>query len=256
LDEEELMTTSMVRQPDTTGAREVPQVLWQRHLPRTRVGAPALTQDEIAAAAIDIADRQGLPAVSVKRVAAKVGVPASRLERYLTSREDLFDLMLDAAYGDIELPEPDFEDGWQSELRALAYAVRDTASRHEWMALLIGNRAPCGPHGLRFTERLLSSAMPIGLEPVDMAHATNAILALVVGSVRLASPAQDDAHDRDRHNNIARYLTAAAADPSYPTLGLVLTSTASVTGADAFETGLNFLLAGIAASCDRSMSQD
>jgi AcrR family transcriptional regulator len=223
--------------------------LWQRHLPRTKVGAPALTQEQIAAAAIDIADRQGLTAVSVKRVAAKVGVPASRLERYLTSREDLFDLMLDAAYGDVELPEPGFAESWQSELRALAYAVRDTASRHEWMALLVGNRAPCGPHGLRFTERLLASALPTGLGPVELTHATNAVLAFVVGSVRLAAPAPDDVHDPHRHNNIARYLTAAASDPSFPTLGLILTSTAGVTSADAFETGLNFLLAGIAASC-------
>ena len=242
------MTTSMVRQPEASGAREVPQVLWQRHLPRTRVGAPALTQEQIAAAAIDIADRQGLTAVSVKRVAAKVGVPASRLERYLTSREDLFDLMLDAAYADIELPADGSAEDWQAELRALAYAVRDAASRHEWMALLIGNRAPCGPHGLRFTERLLSSTLPSGLGPVGITHATNAVLAFVVGSVRMATPTPDDSHDAGRHNNIARYLAEAAADPSYPTLGLVLSSTAAVTGADAFEAGLDLLLAGIAAS--------
>ncbi len=244
------MTTSTVRQPAATSVREVPQVLWQRHLPRTKVGAPALTSAQIAAAAIDIADRQGLEAVSVKRVAAKVGLPAARLERYLTSREDLFDLMLDAAYGEVELPPANFSDGWRSELRALAYAVRDTASRHEWVALLIGNRAPCGPNGLQFTERLLASAVPTGLDPVKLAHATNAVLAFVVGSVRLETHTVEDAHEPDRHNNIARYLSKAAADPLYPTLGTVLNSTATVTGADAFDIGLDFLLAGIAASCN------
>jgi AcrR family transcriptional regulator len=244
------VTTSTVRQPAAKSedrAREVPQVLWQRHLPRTRVGSPSLTPEQIASAALDIADRQGLPAVSVKRVAAKVGVPATRLERYLTSREDLFDLMLDAAYGEIELPKPS-KAGWQSDLRKLAYSVRATAARHEWMALLIGNRAPCGPHGLRFTEHLLATAAPAGLDPVRMAHATNALLAFVVGSVRLETHSPEDVVEPGRHNRIAVYLTETVVD--YPTLGLVLNSTAAVTGADAFEVGLDFVLAGIAASCN------
>jgi len=244
--------TAVVRQPAAKGearAREVPQVLWQRHLPRTRAGSPSLTPEEVAAAAMDIADRQGLQAVSVKRVAAKVGVPATRLERYLTSRQDLFDLMLDAAYADVELPESNADAGWQAELKSMAYAIRATAAKHEWMALLIGNRAPYGPHGLRFTERLLASAVPSGLDPLALTHATNALLAYVVGSVRLASYSPEDAHDPARHNMIALYLQQEASQDSYPTLGKVLDATATVTGADAFETGLNFLLAGVAANC-------
>jgi len=243
--------TAVVRQPAAKGetrAREAPQVLWQRHLPRTRAGAPALTPEEIAAAAMDIADRQGLPAVSVKRVAAKVGVPAARLERYLTSREDLFDLMLDAAYSHVEYPESNPSAGWPAELKAMAYAIRAATAKHEWMALLIGNRAPCGPHGLRFTERLLASAVPSGLDPVALTHATNAVLAYVVGSVRLTSSSTEDAQDQSRRALIAQYLQQQAAAGSYPTLGLVLAATATVTGADAFETGLDLLLAGIAAT--------
>lgn len=196
---------------------------------------------------MDIADRQGLPAVSVKRVAAKVGVPASRLERYLTSREDLFDLMLDAAYAEIELPPPSGE-GWRTDLRNLANSIRATAVHHEWMALLIGNRAPCGPGGLRFTEYLLASAVPAGLDPIQMTHATNALLAFVVGSVRLETHAPDDVVEPGRHNRIAVYLAEKAVDPRYPTLGLVLSSTAEVTGSDAFDTGLDFVLAGIEAT--------
>src|SRR4029079_12687901 len=71
-------------------------VIWMRP-ENAATGRPAgHSRDEITAAAVAIADREGLDAVSMRRVAARLGTGAASLYRYLESREDLLDLMVDA----------------------------------------------------------------------------------------------------------------------------------------------------------------
>src|SRR5579859_3023932 len=97
-------------------AEQPGQAIWLRpeHSP---VGRPAQrSRAEITAAAIAIADREGLDAVSMRRVAAELGTGAASLYRYVDTRDDLVDLMTDAVGGEYLLPEPSGD--WLADLVA------------------------------------------------------------------------------------------------------------------------------------------
>jgi AcrR family transcriptional regulator len=218
--------------------------LWERELPASRNRSTRLTPGEVAQAAFQIAESESLWGTSVKRVANRLGVPALRLEHYLASREDLFDLMLDQALAEIELPDQDAQRGWRPQLRELAEATYALASRHPWLVELIA-RPPSGPHGLRFLERALACFDGSALDVRSAALAFNAVLAFVCGSVRVetrSSAARRGGAGRDE----ADYLNDAVAGPDYPRLAALFDDVTDVTLERSFTQGLDYLLDGIA----------
>jgi AcrR family transcriptional regulator len=223
-------------------------LIWERAEPVPRGPMAAPDRGHITQAAFEIADREGLHAVSVKRVASKLRVPSVRIEGYVTSRDDLLDLMLDAAFGEIE-PAEDGED-WRSSLRAVAYATQATAQRHPWLRTLAGTRTPCGPNGLRHSERALAAIDGLGLDAATMTQAVNAVLAYVYGFVQLEllepSRKLDEDGELKRRNHTASYLMQQVSTGDYPTLARVFSDASNLTATDAFETGLNYVLDGIA----------
>src|SRR5882724_5774957 len=82
---------------------ERPPVIWTRLAPTARGRRPGLTHTRIAQAAIAIADAEGLEAVSMRRVAAALGVGAMSLYRYVASRDDVVVLMVDEAVGELSV---------------------------------------------------------------------------------------------------------------------------------------------------------
>ena len=115
-----------------------------------------LHYDAIVEAALKLADRSGLEAVSMRNVAAALDAGTMSLYRYVTGKEDLLDLILDAAYGEIPLPESS-RLGWQERLRRVALASRRVLKVHPWLASLISRRPTLGPNYLRWFECLLRS---------------------------------------------------------------------------------------------------
>ncbi|MDT4893411.1 MAG: hypothetical protein QOE97_2446 [Pseudonocardiales bacterium] len=228
-------------------------LVWQRPIPSGRPGAAALSPEEVAAEGVALADREGLHTVSVKRVASKLNVPLTRVEGYLRSREDLLDLMLDAALGEIELPPRDPSVDWRADLSAIAHATQAAALRHPWLRSLAGTRIPCGPAGLRHTERVLEAVDGMGLDPATATHSVNTVLAFVYGFVQLemgVSGRKDDA-SIERRTATAHYLMDAIAGGEYPALARVF-SDASISTDDAFEKGLGYVLDGVGLQIERA----
>jgi AcrR family transcriptional regulator len=225
-------------------------LVWERPEPAGRAGAPPLAADAVAAVAMGIADREGLHAVSVKRVASRLGFPAARLEEYLPSRDDLLDLMLDAAFGEIAVPDRADSAGWREDLEAIARATQVVAIRHPWLRVLAGTRTPCGPNGLRNSERVLAAMDGLELDAATKTNAANTVLAFVYGFVQLEMAhtnrkGDDDAADLARRTHTAAYLGEQIGTGNYPRLAQVFTD-ADLTAEDAFGTGLGYVLDGVA----------
>ncbi|MFF5083911.1 TetR/AcrR family transcriptional regulator [Actinoplanes sp. NPDC000266] len=128
--------------------------VWLRER-RTGVGRPAeRSRAEVTAAAIALADREGLAAVSMRRVAAELGTGAASLYRYVDSRDDLLDLMTDEVAAGYELPEPGGP--WLPGLLEVARQARELMLRHRWLPELVLTRAPLGPHGAGLLEHVLA----------------------------------------------------------------------------------------------------
>lgn len=135
--------------------------LWRRP-ERSGVGPkPEHSRTGIAAAAIDIADRDGLAAVSIRRVAAGVGAGAASLYRYLKSHDELIELIVDTVGGEYDLDSSGAPPAVQ--LLNLARQGRDIMHRHPWLAPLLLTRPSLGPNGLGYLEHALSA-----LRTVDM----------------------------------------------------------------------------------------
>jgi AcrR family transcriptional regulator len=129
------------------------EVIWMR-AERAAVGRPAQhSRAEITAVALALADREGLDAVSMRRVAAELGTGAASLYRYLEHRDDLLDLMTDAAGAEYALAPPSGD--WLADLVALGEQGRAIMRRHPWLPPLVLTRPVVGPAGLALLQHAL-----------------------------------------------------------------------------------------------------
>ena len=212
-------------------------LVWERPVPERRRAVP-LDRDRIVAAATALADAEGLEAVTLRRVAADLGVLPMRLYTYLETKDDLLDLMADTAYQAIRLPAPRM--AWRPALRQIARGLRNTARVHPWLIPLLGGRPPYGPNGLRLVERVWSALYDLAPDPATAAATCAAFIGYVTGAL-----AQEEGEqDRD---DVARYLATAVGQGPFPTLARAF---AALSPVDTFESGLDVVLDGITARFD------
>ena len=137
--------------------------IWLRPQPGERQGR--LTRETISAAALSIADSEGFEAVSMRRIAARLGASTMSLYYYVRTKADLVALMDDALLGEILVPEGQLPRGWREAISAIARRTRDVFTRHPW-ALLSMQGAPPGPNAMRHFEQSLEALenAPMSLE--------------------------------------------------------------------------------------------
>ncbi|MEV4199854.1 TetR/AcrR family transcriptional regulator [Micromonospora globbae] len=208
--------------------------VWQRPVRGSRGPAPAHSRDDIVAAAIAIADADGLAAVSMRAVAARLETGAASLYRYLSSRDDLLDLMADRVAAELRpYPEPDGH--WLDTLLRMARAQRALHERHPWLSELIQRASAIGPETLAFFDACLGVMAPLPAPPTAKFEA----IAMMNGIAVL----------------FARQRTAGGASPfagldltPYPHLVAALTQPpAAPPATDLFDRALGGLLRGLLA---------
>ncbi|TDB81131.1 TetR/AcrR family transcriptional regulator [Micromonospora sp. KC721] len=126
----------------------------------------SLTLDQVVAAAIRVAEADGLAGVSMSRVAGELGVATMSLYRYVPAKTDLVDLMTDAAYGDPPPPR-DPDEGWRSALTRWAEGNVAAIRRHPWLRHVPVSGPPIRPNQVRWMERGLDSLRGTGLLPSE-----------------------------------------------------------------------------------------
>jgi AcrR family transcriptional regulator len=227
----------MGEQPD--GLR---RLVWERPEPAPRSTPAALSRARIVASAIGLADAEGLAAVSLRRVAADLGAGPMRIYRYVESKAELLDLMVDAAYGEVDVGPPAGD--WRAGLRAIAGSLQAVAVRHPWLAGLLGSHAPYGPNGLRLTEHALATFDGLRLDAATVTSAVSTVISYVIGFVQLELlPAQ--AGPAPEPDEVAGYLDRLARSGSFPTLTRVFTDLGRPDVQESFSTGLEYVLDGI-----------
>jgi AcrR family transcriptional regulator len=199
-----------------TAQEPVPSI-WLRP-ERAQAGRPAQhTRAGITAVAVDIADREGLDAVSMRRVAAELGTGAASLYRYVRTREDLLDLMTDATGAEYEFAEPAGE--WLAELVAVGEQSRAILRRHPWLPGLAITRPVIGPNGLRLVERFLS-ILDGHPAPLDTKMEAFALL----NGITATSVLYEQAGGPDLQARNVGYLRHALASGDHPRLAALMTA--------------------------------
>jgi AcrR family transcriptional regulator len=191
---------TLVRHPPTARpARRQPSPAPRRPtgLPARRqpppAGAEELSVGRIVRAGIALADAEGLPAVSMRRVAAALGVATMSLYRHVPQKEELVLLMADAAFG--EQPPPARRVGdWRAQLEREARVQWAGYQRHRWLAQVISlTRPQVLPNGIAHTEWTLGAFDGLGLDPATALHATVTLFGYVRGiALNLETQARDE----------------------------------------------------------------
>lgn len=134
-------------------------VSWNRPERAAKGPSPSRTRAEITSAAVAIADAEGIEALSMRRVAKELGTGTASLHRYLASKDDLLDLMLDAVAAEGGGP-PAPSGDWRSDLRGLAHRSQAAFPRHPWMTSLAAGRPSLGPNIPRSIEHHSPPSVP------------------------------------------------------------------------------------------------
>lgn len=225
--------------------------VWDRPEPPTR--PVPLDRERIVAAAVALADEGGLEAVSVRKVAARLNAGPMRLYGFISTKEELFDLMVDEVQGEI-LPEEHPGD-WREALRALAHRTRQAALRHEWLADLLGGRPSLGPNGLALTEATLTSLD--GLADVDtVMRAVETVSAYWTGAIRrevanLRAERATGLSKSDWQRAHGPRVTRMLATGRFPSLAKAVHDGTDVDAETSFATGLEWVLDAVAARLTR-----
>jgi AcrR family transcriptional regulator len=227
-------------------------VVWNRPERAGKGPAPSRTRAEITAAAIAIADAEGIEALSMRRVAKELGTGTASLYRYLASKDDLLDLMLDAVAAEDGGPPAPTGD-WRGDLRTLAYRSRATIHRHPWMTSLAAGRPSLGPNSLDATEHALAALDPLGFDIDVMITVVDTLQAFVRGYA-IGELAQQEAVRRSGVGNQewmdahAPYLDKVVKAGRHPLLARVIRDAELPHAPDSaergFQLGLERLLDG------------
>ncbi|WP_318207805.1 MULTISPECIES: TetR/AcrR family transcriptional regulator C-terminal domain-containing protein [unclassified Streptomyces] len=252
-----LRQEGLVRAEPGVGTVVVPAAKGARAAGGDRAATP-LARAEIVAAALALADAEGLNALTMRRVAAMLGVSTMALYRHVPGKPELIRLMTDAVCGEVPLgPVPAH---WRTGLEQGARWLRDVYARHPWLAHAMASftRPVATPNAMAYTEWILRVLRGTPLTPIQKLHTHLTVFAYVQGlsmADDLEEQARQDSGISDSEwmeQNEPRF-DAIQSGGSYPELASV--TSGGGFGLDLrtlFEFGLGRTLDGIASLIDET----
>jgi len=213
---------------------------------RRRGRKPRFSREQLASAALELVDRDGLEALSMQRLAEIVGMGTMTVYGYFRSKDELLQAIVDAAVQPAELPGA--EGSWQEQMRAVVGAAHRTLTRHPALVQIRFREPILRPDALRFGERIIGILREAGFEAAEAASAFRLIFTYMFGFAGL-SPAGNTARAR---NEAATAATALRPD-KFPNLTATASEwTHAMGGTDQFHYGLDRILDGLQARLERA----
>lgn len=228
--------------------------IWAVAAPGSR--KPRFTRDQIAQAALAIADAEGLEALSMRRVAEALGAGTMTLYYYVRTKEDLLALVEDALMGEIADACESLPKAWRPALSKVAAATRATCVRHAWaLRSLTGVRL--GPNGLRHIEQSLQAVASLDLPIGQKLEILSIIDDYVFGHCTSLLRRRDQMRfDRKAANALSETMNRYLDEGDYPQLRKMIgdddpvdafvKNAGFMTDDYRFDIGLNALLYGLA----------
>jgi AcrR family transcriptional regulator len=131
-------------------------------------------------AALELADAGGFHSLSMRKVAAKLGVEAMSLYNHVANKEDIVDGLVDIVFSEIEVPEPGSAD-WKPAMRGRAISVRAALNRHRWAVGLMEGRMHPGPANVHNHNAVMGCLREGGFAFRDAVHAYSVMDAYIYG---------------------------------------------------------------------------
>ncbi|WP_436500402.1 TetR/AcrR family transcriptional regulator [Actinokineospora sp. HUAS TT18] len=231
------------------------ELLWDYADKPGRGRKPGLTLDRIVAAAVAVADADGLEAVSMRRIASDLDVGAMSLYRYIPGKAELLDLMLDQVCAVVPPAEPPSD--WRAAVELIARGSMDMYLAHPWMLQVDQARPVLGPNALAGLDLALSWLADVPLSDQQKICLLVTVDGFVSSTARTTVNAQraferTGVTDEEFWTAQSPILEKAMATGTYPMMAGLADNAFSPEGIDLFDFGLGLLLDGLAAFLSRS----
>jgi AcrR family transcriptional regulator len=202
-----------------------------------------LTRDRVVAAGIELADRDGIESISMRKLAQELGVEAMSLYTHVRNKDDLLDGMVDAVIG--KIPTSTGGAHWRTSLRQMALAARGIMLTHPWAPRPIESRTTPGPAAMRYINTVLGVLREGGFTVAQTHHALHILGSRLLG---FAQELFDDSADIDPETAAALAGELGATLPYIVEMALAVTHQGTLGSCDddaEFEFALDFILDGL-----------
>ncbi len=237
------------------------KLLWPGEQPPARGPKPTLSAGEIVLTGIEIADRDGLAALSMRGVAEALGFSVMSLYRHVPGKEELVEVMLDTALG--EPPAVDRQTSWRAQLTRWARGSAEVYHHHPWLLEAVVSRAPIGPNRLRWFDAGLQAVSGLGLSARDTVATVLLVNSYVRGAAQVSvgltrASARSGMTPAEWGAVYMRILDQVVTAERYPALASIAAAGGlgrSDAAAEHFEFGLVRVLDGIEARAPRGRAR-
>jgi AcrR family transcriptional regulator len=209
---------------------------------RATEGRPTLTRDRVLRAAVEMADVDGIAALSMRRLGRALGVEAMSLYNHVANKEELLDGIVDIALAEVELPRPG--EPWKPAMRHRAVSAREMLGRHPWAAGLFESRLTLSATRLGYGEAVIGCLREAGFSVGEAIQAFGLLDSYIYGfaiqerNLPVTGPGAEHAADA--------FAEALPAD-AYPHLAETARAyaTSGFDFGDQFAVGLELILDGL-----------
>lgn len=220
----------------------------ERRIGRPRAGEAKLTRERILRAALELVDREGMDALSMRRLATTLGVDPMAIYHHLDGKEAVVAGMVELAFGELPVPAADMGD-WRARVRAVAQAYLGLALSHPNLIFhLVTSAGWAAQAALALNEALYGALEAAGLPPRQLLAAADLIVDYIHGYALGAASGQTSPPD-GRGALLA--LLDAQGSAAYPALRRVLRAPELDEPAGNFLDGIELIIAGIEAAGER-----
>ena len=212
-----------------------------------------LTREAIVAAALELLDADGIDGLSLRKLAARLGVGAASLYWHVQDKNELLDLAVDAVIGEVR--PGDAGGSWRDELARTGRELRRVMLLHRWVVPLLLTRPTFGPNAMAALEATVSAISRGGFAGVELFHAYSAVITYVTGEVaqEVSAPATEPAPKTDALDLVASLEQLYGRE--YPVLRTLAPHLLSHEQDPQFEFGLAVVLDGLEARRRESRRQ-
>jgi AcrR family transcriptional regulator len=205
---------------------------------------PQLTRERVMAAAIELADRDGIESLSMRKLAHELGIEAMSLYTHVRNKDDLLGGMADAVIGQIPVSAEGGD--WKTSLRQVVLAARSVMLRHPWAPRAVEAQAAPGPAMLQYANAVIGILREGGFSIAQAHHALHILGSRALG---FTQDLFDDSGELEPEAAAALASALGASHPYAVEMALAVTHGGALGRCDddaEFEFALDFILDGLA----------
>ncbi len=207
-----------------------------------KANTPTLTREQIISTAIAIVDREGLDALSLRRLASELGVGTMTLYYHVPDKAALKDLIFEAVMAEVHIADSAPDATAEERVLAVAYALRDALIKHINAAPIALTQSMNTPGQLRPIEKLLGILFELGLDETDATVAVEVVGQYIIGTSVIY--ANRVAASEEHGEPVAKEPDGISPE-EFPNLMRMMSAAGYLGWSEPFDRGLRALIKGL-----------